>query len=173
MAFNKDDYKIEVFSGINSNVIPPSPNKAGNGSHLISKINGLVDELETHINFQQNQINELIANSGGKANWIIATDDYNANFNDSIFIPSLASGLTITLPSQASIGSYIQIIKSNLTTEVYLEKDGNDKINDSYSWSSVRLMNNEESVYLIWTGNDSVGWQPIKKNAFDFIEQQA
>lgn len=54
-------HKIDVFSDINDIPVPPTPNRAGNGSHLISKINTLIDELNSELQ----RLQEVIDNSGG------------------------------------------------------------------------------------------------------------
>lgn len=45
MTFDFTDSLIEVFPGINDNPIPPTSSSAGNGSHLISQYNGLINKI--------------------------------------------------------------------------------------------------------------------------------
>jgi len=47
MAYS--DYKIQTFSGINDTPLAPTSTVAGNGSHLISKLNLCLDNLQTDI----------------------------------------------------------------------------------------------------------------------------
>lgn len=47
MSTDLTPHKIAIISGINDSPIAPTVNKGGNGSHLISKFNNLINDLQT------------------------------------------------------------------------------------------------------------------------------
>jgi hypothetical protein len=50
MAGTFNQHKIVVFTGINDSPTLPTSTAAGNGSHLIAKLNDLCDDLQTNLN---------------------------------------------------------------------------------------------------------------------------
>lgn len=54
------DYKVPVFAGINGVPEVPTAQQAGNGSDLINRLNGLIDELQTKLD----QVDDSLASAG-------------------------------------------------------------------------------------------------------------
>ena len=54
-----DELKIETFEGINNNLVAPTSEEAGNGSHLIAKLNQLVDKIQTEITVLKDRLTAL------------------------------------------------------------------------------------------------------------------
>lgn len=50
MPIDYSNYKTPIFPNINDNPVAPIASKAGNGADLISRVNGLIDELQTTLN---------------------------------------------------------------------------------------------------------------------------
>lgn len=61
MAFNFQSSKIATFSGINASPIAPTATSPGNASHLIRKLNDLVDSLESQLGAFDAQIAQDLA----------------------------------------------------------------------------------------------------------------
>lgn len=172
MVFDKAEYKVEIYPNVNEQPVAPSPSKAGNGSHLISKFNALIDILESKLIDQQSQIDSLIASAGGKSSWIAIDSGYSAQFNDSVLIlPS--TGLSIMLPENPLVGTYVEFLKIDEETVVSLDLSSNQKINNSFGWDTIKLTSFKKRSILIWTDNINKGWLPIDENDFLFIGQLA
>lgn len=63
-------YKVPVFPNINDAPSEPTATKAGNGSDLINRFNGLIDELQTIID----ELQDNMPSTSNTLNWTIETD---------------------------------------------------------------------------------------------------
>ena len=60
------DYKIEIFEDINDTPIAPTASHGGNGSHLISNYNSLIDTIDTDVNDIYDFIDDIYDKVGNK-----------------------------------------------------------------------------------------------------------
>lgn len=91
-------YKTPVFANINGTPIVPTAAKSGNASDLISRVNGLIDELQT-------TIDALPSDSGGTLNWSVNVpasldndkiEVYYLNVTENYLYTSIGINLQIT-----------------------------------------------------------------------------
>lgn len=153
MTFDFDSLKIQTFTGINDNPVAPTPNKAGNGSHLIARFNELIDTIQL----------VLESSSTNASNWIIVTDEYAARSGDKILTykeDNNGSGYSIYLPETPQFKDSITILHADQlssTSLMYYHKFQGDNYNNTFINTAF------EEVTLIFMGN-TLGWIANKQN---------
>jgi hypothetical protein len=161
MAIDIQYNKVPVFTDVNDNEIAPTSTSAGNGSHLISKHNDLVDEVEVNINDVLSSIDDVISSS--LKNWVVAIDNYSAQpgekivmniNNDSIVRPSY----DLRLPSNPPIGTAITYVGTTVAKTINIT---NFNIVNSASYYT-RLYTDDAFVIrtLVYLGS-SKGWSTV------------
>ena len=176
MVYDFTSRKIPVYTNINDNPVAPTQVKAGNGSHVVSIINSIIDEFQNSLNQIVDDLNQVIqqiedvaSTSGGKADTIvIATGTYEAKNNDSLVINT---NTTIYLPENPKVGSYIELFLISNTFEVFFEVPVGKNFNDSYNWSLIKLIKEKATVILFWLGENNGGWFVSDLTAFALTEQ--
>lgn len=98
MEIDLNKYKTPIFPNINDNPIIPTASKAGNGSDLIAKINGLIEELQITFDSLQNDIGGISTNSSG---YFLSSEDvekvevYYLNQSEHFIYNSTVISLTV------------------------------------------------------------------------------
>ena len=174
MAYDYQYLKIETFPNINDTPVVPTATKAGNGSHLISKYNELIDEVESNLNDLESNIGDL----GDVPRWNFTRSTYNALPGEKIlFFKSfdfpVPTAINLYLFSNPQIGDWIEICKFTTMYRINLY-NYQGRFNEQTYYSEVYIpAATKDTVTLIYCGNDDGGWMPTKQNVFATTTQSS
>lgn len=156
MPYTLESFVIDVFTGINDNPIPPNPTRAGNGSHVVSKFNGLINFLTQVINIIDAKVNKNIA-------WKPITQNYVASIGDRIVLYG-GGTIVVQLPPAQDIssGDTISLIKADERVQVKIDSSNVYILGNSYSNIFIDTLG--EPIYLIYLG-EGTGWICSKMSA--------
>lgn len=167
MCADLNNYKTPIFPGVNDTPIAPTATKAGNGSDLIARINGLIDELETLTQNTGNSIDwktslpasedyariEVYYLNESEKNIYAAIDENSAlRFTDIPYIEAFTLGINAQPNSSVNISDLIQQYGVGYYFFVFRATDGNLKSNSSTEITSLTIKGTakvlEESIHL-------------------------
>lgn len=143
MPSDFDEFKVSVFPNINDKPVEPTSSKAGNGAHIISQFNGLLDRLATP--------------------WRIINSNYTALLGDKIIIDTngVTSDIIVTLPEDPPACTPVTLIRYGSDGVVRIHLNGARY--DQGLLGEVKLETAAEEVTLIFL-SVSYGWMPNRSN---------
>jgi hypothetical protein len=158
MTYNFDAIKIPTFTGINDVPIEPTATKAGNGSHVITQFNALVDETESALNTLESLIPTGNNSSGGSNRYKVITDydgftEYTASVNENVIIQTGNYNFDLTLPDSANLnqGDFVTLINCSSATTIkvlgYDDMDGGNNI------IQITFNESRKPVTFVWMGD--------------------
>lgn len=145
MFFDVEPFKIEIHPGQNDISIPPTPNKAGNGSHLISRYNSVLDEIQS-----------LITEIDLASRWTPIFGSHTIYKSQNLIIPQ--GSVYLELPPRSSslndITVGITVATSNAQVQIASARIMGNNYNEI-------LVNTGDyigiPIYFVWAGFD-YGW---------------
>lgn len=143
--FDVEPFKIKVFPGQNDIPIPPTTNKAGNGSHLVSRYNSVLDEIQS-----------LITEIDLSSRWTPVFGDHTIYKSQNVIVPQ--GNVYIELPpSNSSLeDTTVGIIAA--TSNVQLEIAPTKIMGTNYNEILVNVGDYiGVPIYFSWVGVD-YGW---------------
>lgn len=141
---NITDLKIPVFTGINDQPTLPTASKAGNGSHIVSVINSLIDALSN-------------LSASPSSGWNVVSEDTTLLPNSKNLIAIGSNNDTtilLTTPTSLTPGTYVTLLKAqeNITCQIVVSYQI-----FNHSFSTITLDKINEEITLIYLDN-AKGW---------------
>lgn len=162
MPFTFDNFVVQTYTGINDNPIAPNATRGGNGSHLVSKHNGLLSHTQAIVNILDDKVKKaaswipISANSGSYTSTLgenIITYSYGTLLfhlpEFSTLVPSDSVGILITDPRTNLQISPTSVMGQSAT---------------SISLDTSKCLG--EPVYFVFL-NESYGWLCSKANTLN------
>jgi hypothetical protein len=155
MSFDLAYLQIPVFQGINDQPVEPTASKAGNGAHLISQFNQLIDDVVTILNDL-----ELATNTNPSPQSVVVNTDvltYQAAANQNIVVIGAISGgnLIISLPSNPNAGDRLSVIRADQNNAARISNYGTFCGNQSTN--KLLIPEIYKQVTLIYI-DETIGW---------------